>query len=171
MSKATLRKAIADFDAAQMRELLTDIYDRSREAKELLDFYADPDIERLHERFIKLISKEVWRVKHRKCAPRIREIRSLVRRFEHFDPGEAAVGRLMAETSLELCHLAQRCYLEDSQAENFGKFLSDTRAKLISAHLWDEYEPRLHRQIASICPDDRFCYTRTLWESRVDGRG
>lgn len=44
MSKTTLRKAIKDFEAPELRELLIDVYTKSKEARELLDFFAEPDI-------------------------------------------------------------------------------------------------------------------------------
>ena len=44
MSKTTVRKAIEEFEAAELRQLIFDLYAKSKEAKEILDFYAVPDI-------------------------------------------------------------------------------------------------------------------------------
>ena len=55
MSRTTLRKAIKDFDAEELRQLIMDIYARSKEAKEILDFYANPDIRAKREQIEKPI--------------------------------------------------------------------------------------------------------------------
>ena len=44
MSKTTVRKSLEQFDAAELRQLIFDLYAKSKEAKEILDFYAVPDI-------------------------------------------------------------------------------------------------------------------------------
>lgn len=44
MSKTSVRKSLEQFDAAELRQLIFDLYAKSKEAKEILDFYAVPDI-------------------------------------------------------------------------------------------------------------------------------
>ena len=44
MSKTTVKKSLEGFDACELRQLILDIYTKSKEAKEILDFYAVPDI-------------------------------------------------------------------------------------------------------------------------------
>ena len=44
MSKTTVKKSLEGFDAGELRQLILDIYTKSKEAKEILDFYAVPDI-------------------------------------------------------------------------------------------------------------------------------
>ena len=46
MSKTALKKALAGMDAAQLTELITDLYEARSEAKEYLDFYINPDIDK-----------------------------------------------------------------------------------------------------------------------------
>ena len=44
MSKTTLRKLLNDFSDVQLRSLIMDVYSHSKDAREYLDFLADPDV-------------------------------------------------------------------------------------------------------------------------------
>lgn len=59
MSKTSVRKSLEQFDAAELRQLIFDLYAKSKEAKEILDFYAVPDIAKKLEEYKKPIAKEV----------------------------------------------------------------------------------------------------------------
>ena len=95
MSKTTVKKAIADFDAAQLRELLLDVYGKSKEAKELLDFFANPDVTAKLEEYKKPLSKEIHRYARRAHRPRIPKIRAILKKFTVIEPGDEAIAELM----------------------------------------------------------------------------
>lgn len=160
MSKLTLRKTIAQFQADELRQLILEIYDRSKDAKEILDFYSYPDIEKKYEQYLNLIIKEVGRVKHRRPAPRMRQLRSIIRKFSRLQPGDEAVARLMVETVTEICEMAHSNYIEDKLTEQTAKFLSDTIEYLTPRRLLDEYIYRLQRAILSVRPNDPYNYFR-----------
>ncbi len=162
MSKLVLRKTIAEFDAPQLRELVMDIYSRSREAKELLDFFAVPDVDKKLDEYKRAIDKEIHRVKRRRPAPRMREIRTAFRKFARLDPGDEAVGRLMAESFIEFCSLAQDTFLDDKLAEQIDKFLAETLEYLKQRKMCDEYAFRFRKSINGIRPDDRYCHIRRI---------
>ena len=103
MSKTSVRKSLEQFDAAELRQLIFDLYAKSKEAKEILDFYAVPDIAKKLEEYKKPIAKEVWRYSRRAYRPRMQRIRSAIRKFTVLDPGDEAVGQLMVFTILEFC--------------------------------------------------------------------
>jgi len=75
---------------------IPDIYTKSNEAKEILDFYAVPDIAKKLDEYKKTILKEVQRYVRRAHRPRIPRIRATIKKFSILDPGDEAVGELMA---------------------------------------------------------------------------
>lgn len=167
MSKLALRKAIADFDAPQLRELLLDIYTRSREAKEMLDFYATPDVGKKLDEYRKLIDKEVYRIKRRRPAPRMREIRAAIRKFVRLEPGDEAVGQLMAETVIALCEMARKAVIDEKLAEQTDKLFADTLDYLKARRMAEDYGFRFRKAIESIRPEDRYCHLRRLLASTL----
>ena len=138
MSKTTVRKSLEQFDAAELRQLIFDLYAKSKEAKEILDFYAVPDIAKKLEEYKKPIAKEVWRYSRRAYRPRMQRIRSAIRKFTVLDPGDEAVGQLMVFTILEFCRMAADETLKDTTNEAVNKFFAETLTYLDSRMMLDE---------------------------------
>ena len=147
MSKTTVKKAIENFDAPELRQLILAIYTRSKEAKELLDFYAVPDIAKKLEEYKKPILKEVWRYARRAYRPRMPRIRAVIKKFSVLDPGDEAVAELMAFTILEFCKMAREETLKDTTNDAVDKFFGETLAYLHARLLLDEYEPQFSKAI------------------------
>lgn len=147
MSKTTVKKAIENFDAIELRQLILDIYTRSKEARELLDFYAVPDISKKLEEYKKSVLKEVWRYTRRAYRPRMSRIRAVIRKFRVLDPGDEAVGELMAYTIIEFCKMAREETLKDATNDAIDKLFAETLAYLHSRMLLDEYEPQFAKAI------------------------
>lgn len=147
MSKTTVRKAIEQFDAAELRQLIFDLYAKSKEAKEILDFYAVPDIAKKLEQYKQPIAKEVWRYSRRAYRPRMQRIRSTIKKFTVLDPGDEAVGQLMAFTVIEFCQMAAVDTLKDTTNEAINKFFVETLTYLDSRMMLDEYEPQFDKAI------------------------
>ena len=143
MSKTSVRKSLEQFDAAELRQLIFDLYAKSKEAKEILDFYAVPDIAKKLEEYKKPIAKEVWRYSRRAYRPRMQRIRSAIRKFTVLDP----VGQLMVFTILEFCRMAADETLKDTTNEAVNKFFDETLTYLDSRMMLDEYEPQLAKAI------------------------
>lgn len=166
MSKTTVKKAIADFDAAQLRELLIDIYGKSKEAKELLDFFADPDIPAKIEEYKKPLSKEINRYVRRAHRPRIPKIRAILKKFSVIEPGDEAVAELMVYAIIELCAVASDDWFKDSTNEAINKLFLETLAYLQPRMLLDEYLPRINKALGGM-KDFRY-YKNPLRETLLD---
>lgn len=160
MSKTTVKKAIEGFDAVELRQLILDLYARSKEAKELLDFYAVPDIAKKLEEYQKPIQKEVWRYTRHAYHPRMSRIRATIRKFTALDAGDEAVGRLMTFTVLEFCKMAADEALNGTINEAVNKFFGETLDFLKSRMMLDEYEPQFAKAIREM-KDFRY-YTNPL---------
>lgn len=150
MSKTSLRKAIKDFEAPELRELLFDVYGKSKEARELLDFFAEPDIEKKAEAYRTLLTKEATRFTRRDHHPRIAKIRATIKKFKVFEPGSEAVGELMVYTSETLLSLGREKWLRERLYVQIGKFFGETLDFLAENGLLDEYMPRLRKAVSSL---------------------
>lgn len=144
MSKASVRKAIADFDKEQLRELLLDLYSKSKEAKEILDFYADPDINGKLEEYYKLAAKELERYHRRLPAPRVMKLRSLVKKFKSYEVGDDAVAKLMYFIVTGYL-VIDTVSFEEAQINSVCKFLEDFLVFMNSAKLNEIYIPKLDK--------------------------
>lgn len=147
MSKTTVKKAIENFDATELRQLILDLYTRSKEAKELLDFYAVPDIAKKLDEYKKPILKEVWRYSRRAYRPRMSRIRAVLRKFAVLSPGDDAVAELMAFTVMEFCKMAREETLKDATNDAVDKLFRETLDYMHSRMLLDEYEPQFTKFI------------------------
>lgn len=58
MSKLLLKKEIKDLTRNQLEQMILDAYDAKKEIKEYFDFYVNPDVEKLTEKFKVAISRE-----------------------------------------------------------------------------------------------------------------
>lgn len=113
MSKTTLRKAIKDFEAPELRELLIDVYTKSKEARELLDFFAEPDIEKKAEAYRAQLTKEATRYTRRAYNPRIAKLRATIKKFKIFESGSEAVADLMVHTMTALLSIGKDSWLRE----------------------------------------------------------
>lgn len=156
MSRTTLKKAIRDFDADELRQLIMDIYARSKEAKEILDFYADPDIRAKREQIEKPILKEMGR-RYKGCPkPRFTRIRAQIKRFANFDVGDEAVASLMAFVVFESVKISgDGAHISDTTIASIVKFFSETLDFMIPRLLLEEWRPQLEKAINNM-PSRRF---------------
>lgn len=88
MSKIKLRKELASMDKEQLMELILEAYSARKETKEYFDFFLNPDIDKLREKYKTLISKELSRVRRGGyCKARISYIKKQLKEFASFHPG------------------------------------------------------------------------------------
>lgn len=147
MSKTTLRKAIKDFEAPELRELLIDVYTKSKEARELLDFFAEPDIEKKSELYRAALTKEARRYTRRAYHPRIGRLRSTIKKFKTFEPGNEAVADLMVHTMSELLDIGSDVWLRETLYGQIGKFVGETLDFLSENGLLDDFMPRIRKSV------------------------
>ena len=126
MSKTTLRKAIKDFEAPELRELLIDVYTKSKEARELLDFFAEPDIEKKAEAYRAQLTKEATRYTRRAYNPRIAKLRATIKKFKIFESGSEAVADLMVHTMTALLSIGKDSWLRERLYVQIHKFVGET---------------------------------------------
>lgn len=84
MSKLQLKKILAEMEKDELIGLILDHYAQRKDAKEYLDFYSEPDEEKLLERYRQKISKELAKSKYRRSKAKVTNIKNAVKDFESF---------------------------------------------------------------------------------------
>lgn len=104
-----MKKELKSMTAQQMSQVILDLYEANKEAREYLEFFLDPDEEKLYGKYTALLSKEIFRGKHYKSTARISVIRKIIKRFDSFGTSpeyrlrilEYAAGNLMAASGIK----------------------------------------------------------------------
>ena len=117
MSKTQLKKELKELDAPQLRELILEVYEARKEAREYFEFFLAPDADKLYQRYVTLIDKELLRSKRGMLSARFTRVRAFIKDFASFGPGADYVLRLMQHT-LSVAVVAERAYHTKPPFEN-----------------------------------------------------
>lgn len=150
MSKTSLRRELERLDAAELRQLVIDIYESRREAKEYLDFFVNPDVDKMLGKYTAVVDKEFDRVMRRRVKPRMTRLRKAVKDFSSLDPGAEYVAELMCHTFQKLCaagHLS--CFKEAVQIST-ARFLSDSMAYFDRNGIYSQFMPKIVTAVETI---------------------
>jgi len=98
MSKTALRKELKQMSHEQLEQIILDAYDARREIKEYFEFFLNPDVERLLEKHLAAVTKELARVKWGRSRARVSNIKKAVKDFIGFAPGAEACLDMMMQT-------------------------------------------------------------------------
>ncbi len=152
MSKTTVKKALAELDKTELTGWLMDLYGRSKDVKEALDFFADPDMEKKLEQYKTLLQKEAMRYTRHAHHPRLSKIRPLIRRFDKLlDPGAEAVAELMYfvfDIFARICEDRQ----PDSMYFTFTRWAMDFTEYLANHDLLADFMPRIRKSAGYLKP-------------------
>lgn len=106
MSKTKLKKYIAGLPAEQVGEILLQVYESSKEAKGWLDFYLDPDIEGLSEKYRKQIYVKCYGRTGRARRPKMRDCNQLIKTFSTIVQDPSPIADLMLYFMEEVTRVA-----------------------------------------------------------------
>ena len=98
MSKASLKKELSTFDKDQLLEVILNVYSSSKEAKEYLEFFLNPDADALRQKKIDILAKEINRSKRGYSKARISVIRRIIKDFAAFGIGPDQLFQLQRDT-------------------------------------------------------------------------
>lgn len=124
MSKTALKKELSTLTRDQVVELVLSAYTSSKEVKRYFDFFLNPDIESLTERYKAALTKEIMRGKRYDSRARISRIRATIKDFDSFTPG--------AEQSLMLRLFAIEALVERERHSRYSPTLIKGTLKLLN---------------------------------------
>lgn len=87
----------------QLVQIIIDAYEARPEIKEYFEFFLNPDVEKLFEKFRKEIVKELHRTKWGQSKARVMVIKRHVKNFESLNPGPEAVMKMLLFTLRNTC--------------------------------------------------------------------
>ena len=116
MSKLALKKELATLSREQIIDVLLTAYASNKAIKDYFDFFADPDIDRLYDRFVREMTKEIARGKYHQS--------TAIKDFEAFNPGPERVRDLRLQ--------AVRMLIERESERNFSDTLINGTLKLLN---------------------------------------
>ncbi|MDE6161319.1 MAG: hypothetical protein K2F77_06650 [Muribaculaceae bacterium] len=144
MSKLKLKKELEGMDRAQLVQVILDAYAARKETREYFEFFLDPDVEKLREKTLAMIDKELRRGKHGRSTSRITVVRRAFKDFTAFDPGEEYVRDIMLDTLRRILMLEKFVYFKDTFEKGTRKLIDDIVAYADSHALMDSTLRRLH---------------------------
>lgn len=126
MSKTALKKELSSLSNRQLIEVILNAYSSNKSVKDYFDFFSDPDVDKLYERHIRILYKEITRSKYHNSTARISRIKKTIKDFESYNPGAEHVRDLRLWTINAL--IEQKKHVEYSETLINGtlRLINDT---------------------------------------------
>lgn len=153
MSKSALKKQLAQMDSEEMAELILDLYDARKEAKEYLDFFVEPDIEARLTKARLAISKEAARTSRGRARPRITKVRQVIKNISTLNPGVEAECDIMAFAVETFCAVGSDNWVKDATQKSLAKLLHDTIVLADKGGLLNFIMPRIEEAVKEMRGD------------------
>ena len=148
MSKTQRKKYIAGLKAEEVGEILLQVYESSKEAKGWLDFYLNPDIDALSEKYRKQIHLKCYGRSGRARRPKMRDCNQLIKTFSQIVQDPTPVGDLMLYFMEEITKVASA---KGRYSESYFRTLTGQFRKTVeyleSTSLLEYNMPRLRKII------------------------
>lgn len=125
MSKIQLKKELNNLDKNQLVQLILDLYSARKEAKSYFDFFIEPDMDKLTEKYRAAIDKELSRGKYNKSTARISKVRTIIRDYASFGISIEAVIELMVYALIEGLKVERAKYVSKAYINGITKLASD----------------------------------------------
>lgn len=142
MSKTLLKKELQHLDRDEVVQVLLDLYAARKEARDWLDFFADPDVDKRLDKAKESIARELNRGRGQSKA-RISHIRKTIKDFASLQPGEEATAGLMVYAIEQAYAASRRIRLSNTLIAGLQRLVGDTVAWLDDAGQLQAMMPRL----------------------------
>lgn len=131
-------------DKSEIIKMVLELYSARKEAKEYLDFYAEPNEGQKLEEYKHIIREEFYPSRNREPKTRFSVCRKALSDFKKLKPSEDSVAELMVFYMENACQFTydygdmwEQFY--DSVESNFDK----TLRHIVLYDLWDKYDSRI----------------------------
>lgn len=126
MSKTKLKKELITFTSDELLEVILNTYDSSKEARDYLEFFINPDADKLLDDKTQLIAKEISRVRRGGYSKfRISYIRGIIKGFAAYGVSPDYVCRIMSNTISMLTGHSRYYYYTETQTKGMFKLVAD----------------------------------------------
>lgn len=148
MSKTTLKKLLQELDKEQIAQVLFDLYDARKDAREYLEYFVDPDENAMFEKYRGIITKEFLPAKGR-AKGRTSVCKRAVKDFTLLHPSP----RLIAELKMYLVEMIlsyavrMRSWVKESHENTLFAVFEEMLDYMSLNDLLVGFEPRIERVI------------------------
>ncbi len=144
MSKTTLKKQLKELTRDQLIEVVLDLYDARKDAREYLEYYINPDEKKMYEKYKGVIMKEFFPQKGR-AKGRTSVCKKAIKDFISLHPAARLIADLRLSLVEVICRHAEigKSWLKDSQEGTALSVFADTLNYLFANDLLDEYQRRI----------------------------
>lgn len=125
MSRTALKKELAGLTAPQLVEVIIDAYQARPEIKEYFEYYLNPDVEKLHDKYHKIVVREFSRSKWHRSKARVSVINKALKLFRSFSPGAEWECRMLADIIVIMGETEISVDLLDSHWNLLDKLVAD----------------------------------------------
>ncbi len=87
MSRTSLKKELSNLTAPQLVEVILDAYESRPEIKEYFEYYLNPDVVKLTDKYMRVIVKEFNRSKRHYSKARVSVVNKTLKQYRSFAPG------------------------------------------------------------------------------------
>lgn len=140
-------------DAAQITELVLELYDARKEAKEYLDFFVQPDIDSKLHKARMAIDKEASRSSRGRARPRMTRVRRFIADISSLNPGAEPICEIMTYTVEKFARIGCTTWIKETTQKAVGKLVKDTVKAADNGGVLDLFLPRLQKAVDSINSD------------------
>lgn len=124
MSKAKLKKELANMTAEQLREMILDAYDAAPEIKEYFEYFMNPDEDKLMQSFFEFVKKEIHRVKRVHCKARVGVVKRELKKLKGFGVSYANLTKAYLVIIINIGIADKFSYLTDAH-RNFVDYCTE----------------------------------------------
>lgn len=136
--------------AEQISEMVLDLYAARSEAREYLDFFVSPDIEKKLDKSRSLIKKEMSRNSKGRNKSRSTRIRRFIKDISSLNPGTEPVAEIMTFAVETFCEVGSDQIIKTSVQNGYARLLHDTIIYINDAGLVGDYLPRIEKAVDSM---------------------
>ncbi len=169
MSKAQLKKVMAQMDADQIADLVLELYDARPEAKAYLDFFVKPDIDAKLDKAKSAIKKELSRTARGRNRARTTRLRRIIKDIASFNPGGETVCELMTYTVETACAIGSSQLIKDVTQRGISGLLHDAIVEADRTGMLNVFLPRIEKAIGGMrSPCSRSYEFKSLMKQTLD---
>lgn len=136
--------------AEQISEMVLDLYAARSEAREYLDFFVSPDIEKKLDKSRSSIKKEMSRNSKGRNKSRSTRIRRFIKDISSLNPGTEPVAEIMTFAVETFCEVGSDQIIKTSVQNGYARLLHDTIIYINDAGLVGDYLPRIEKAVDSM---------------------
>ncbi len=167
MSKSSLKKLLAQLDHQQICDLVIELYDARSEAKEYLDFFVQPDIDKRMDKARSNIKKEFMRCARGRNKGRITRIKRFIKDVSSLNPGTEYEIELKTFAIETACRAGSESLVKETTQRAVGRLIIDVVKQADQIGLLPSTLPRIETAVDSM-PKSLFSrnqYRKLLKES------